>query len=58
MGSKDDETVVNPCRMEIDKRKQAVDIKALREVSSSGRMAGVGRNVAERRVQVKSNSCF
>ena len=39
MGSKNDETMVNPCCREIDKRKQAVDLKVTGEVSSPGRMA-------------------
>ena len=53
MGSKDDEAVVNPRCREIDKRKQAVDLKVTGEVSPSGRLASVGRYVAEYRVQVK-----
>ena len=55
MGSKDDEAMVNPCCREIDKRKQAVDIKVTGEVSPSGRLASVGRHVAECRVRVKSD---
>ena len=59
VGSKTDEAMVNPYCREIDKRKQAVDLKVTGEVSSSGRMASVGRNVAECRVQVKKeNSVF
>ena len=33
------EAMVNPCCREIDKRKQAVDLKVTGEVSSPGRMA-------------------
>ena len=58
VGSKDDETVVNPCSREIDKRKQAVDIKVTREVSPSGRMASVGRHVAECSVRVERDFCL
>ena len=58
VGSKDDETVVNPCSREIDKRKQAVDIKVTREVSPSGRMASVGRHVVECRVRVERDFCL
>ena len=50
VGSQNGETMVNPCCREIDKRKQAVDLKVTGEVSSSGRMASVGRYVAECRV--------
>ena len=55
VGSQNDETMVNPCCREIDKRKQAVDLKVTREVSSSGRMASVGRYVAECSVWIESD---
>ena len=58
VGNKDDEALVNSCCGEIDKRKQAVDLKITGEVSSSGRMAGVGRNVAECSIRVESNFCL
>jgi hypothetical protein len=57
VGNKNGETVVNPCCREIDKRKQAVDLKVTGEVSPSGRMASVGRYVAECRVRVESDFC-
>ena len=40
---------------EVDKGKQAVDLKVTREVSSSGRMASVGRYVAECSVWIESD---
>jgi len=57
VGNKDGETVVNPCGREVDKRKQAVDLKVTGEVSPSGRMAIVGRYVAECRIWVEMNFC-
>ncbi len=62
VGSKNDEAMVNPYCREIDKRKQAVDLKVTGEVSSSGRMASVGPalgcldrgSVAECRVWIES----
>src|SRR3989304_7502331 len=56
VGNKDGETVVNPCGREVDKRKQAVDLKVTGEVSPSGRMAIVGRYVAECRIWVDGNT--
>ena len=58
MGNKDDETVVNPCGREINKRKQAVDIKVTGEIFASGRMASVGRHVAGCRIWVERNFCL
>ncbi len=58
VGGKDDAVVVDSCCREIDKGKQAVDLKVTGEVSSSGRMAGVGRHVAECGVRLESNSCL
>ena len=55
MGSKNDEAIVNPCCREIDKRKQAVALKVTGEVSSSGRMASVGRSVAGCSIWIESN---
>lgn len=55
VGDKDDAIVVNPCCREIDKRKQAVDLKVTGEVSLSGRMANVGKYVAECRVRIESD---
>ena len=58
VGSKDDETVVNPCCWEINERKQAVDLKITGEVSSSGGVAKVGRHVSECSVRVESDCCL
>ena len=58
VGNKDDEAVVNPCCREIDKGEQAAGLKVTREVSLSGRMAGMGRHVAECRIWVKGNWCL
>ena len=58
MGNKNDVTLVNPRCGKADKRRQAVDIKFAREISASGRMAGVGRHIAECRVWVKSVFVF
>lgn len=58
MGSKDGEIVVNPCGRETDNRKQAVDLKVTGEISPSGRMAGMGRHVAEGRIWIEGNWCL
>lgn len=58
VGNKDDEAVVNPCCRKIDKGKQAVGLKVTREVPLSGRMAGMGRHVAEGRIWIEGNWCL
>ena len=54
VGSQNYVTMAKPRCREIDKRKQAVDLEVAGEVSSSGRMASVGRDVAECSVRIES----
>lgn len=58
LGNKGDEIVANSCRREIDKKKQAVDIKVTVEVSPSGRMARVGRHVIGCGFPVENSFCY
>ncbi len=58
MGSKDDETVVNPCGRETGGEKPADDIKIAGEISPSGGMGKVGTHVTGCSFSVENRRCI